>query len=342
MKRTLNDLTTTCQKNTKAVKLGKRLRKLTDDEPDCKEPKRTLKRLKRQKSPPGEKTSSLNEESGKEDDSFESDFIDDGEPEVLHQNDEKEESEASCNEDYSDSRMEEEQQKGFEIEPAVDKLLFEHQRIGVKWLHGLFEAKKGGVLGDDMGLGKTVQVAVYLRCLFNSDRISRVLVVVPATMKIYWQRQLHKWINDKDADDEEASANEDDLSIIQFDDSKRKERQAQIKQLRKHGGILITSYGMVSSERLNLQDMSYDVIVLDEGHKAKNRNTAFRRDITALRVKKHRIILTGTPLQNNFSELWSVFDLVQPKIFGSFDKFQARYGNAIERGLMKNSTAKER
>ena len=67
---------------------------------------------------------------------------------------------------------------------------------------------------------------------------------------------------------------------------------------------------MVTSERMNLQDMSYDIIVLDEGHKAKNRNTAFRRDITALRVRKHKIILTGTPLQNNFSELWSVFDLV--------------------------------
>ena len=92
-----------------------------------------------------------------------------------------------------------------------------------------------------------------------------------------------------------------------------------MKKLRRRGGILITSYGMVTTERMNLSDMRYDVIVVDEGHKAKNRNTQFRKDISNLRVKKHRLILTGTPLQNNFSELWSVFDLVQPKLFGTFE-----------------------
>jgi ATP-dependent DNA helicase len=114
---------------------------------------------------------------------------------------------------------------------------------------------------------------------------------------------------------------------MQFDDKKRSNRELQIKQLRRRGGILITSYGMASSERINLTESRYDIVVLDEGHKAKNRNTQFRRDVQSFRVKKHRMILTGTPLQNNFSELWSVFDLVQPKIFGSFDKFQSTYAN---------------
>lgn len=115
-----------------------------------------------------------------------------------------------------------------------------------------------------------------------------------------------------------------------------------MKQLRRQGGILITSYGMVSSERINLQETRYDIVVLDEGHKAKNRNTQFRRDVSGIRVKKHRMILTGTPLQNNFAELWSVFDLVQPKIFGSFESFQAIYGNTIERGLLKNCSKSEK
>ena len=83
-----------------------------------------------------------------------------------------------------------------------------------------------------------------------------------------------------------------------------------MKSLRKKGGILVTSYAMITTERMNLTDMRYDIIVVDEGHKAKNKNTQFRRDITSLRVKGHRIILTGTPLQNNLSELWSVFDFV--------------------------------
>ena len=69
-----------------------------------------------------------------------------------------------------------------------------------------------------------------------------------------------------------------------------------MKLLRKKGGILVTSYGMVSSEKINLSEMRYDVIVVDEGHKAKNINTELRRNLVALRCKGIRIILSGTPL----------------------------------------------
>lgn len=67
---------------------------------------------------------------------------------------------------------------------------------------------------------------------------------------------------------------------------------------------------MVTSEKINLSEMRYDILVVDEGHKAKNINTELRRNLVALRVKGHRLVLTGTLLQNNLSELWSVFDLV--------------------------------
>ena len=97
---------------------------------------------------------------------------------------------------------------------------------------------------------------------------------------------------------------------MQFDDKKKDNRHKQMRSLRKKGGILVTSYGMISSERINLTDMRYDIIIVDEGHKAKNRNTQFRRDISSMKVKGHRVILSGTPLQNNLSELWSIFDFV--------------------------------
>ena len=64
--------------------------------------------------------------------------------------------------------------------------------------------------------------------------------------------------------------------------------------------------------------MRYDLLVVDEGHRAKNINTELRRNLVSLRVKGIRLVLSGTPLQNNLSELWSVFDFVQPKIFGPF------------------------
>ena len=93
---------------------------------------------------------------------------------------------------------------------------------------------------------------------------------------------------------------------------------------------------------MNLNENSYDVIILDEGHKVKNVETMFRRDIAKLKVKGHRLVLSGTPLQNHLSELWSVFDFVQPKIFGSFNKFQKEYAQKIEKGLLKNANRKEK
>jgi DNA excision repair protein ERCC-6 len=67
---------------------------------------------------------------------------------------------------------------------------------------------------------------------------------------------------------------------------------------------------MVTTERINLSDIRFDIIVVDEGHKAKNINTDLRRNLVELRVKNSRFILTGTPLQNNLNELWAIFDFV--------------------------------
>lgn len=111
-----------------------------------------------------------------------------------------------------------------------------------------------------MGLGKTVQICSYLKGLLDSKMIKKVLIIVPATMKMYWKEQLSMWLDD-------------DTIVTQLDDKKKSERYEEIRQVRKRGGILITSYGMVSTERLNLGEVRYDVVVIDEGHKAKNKNT---------------------------------------------------------------------
>ena len=113
--------------------------------------------------------------------------------------------------------------------------------------------------------------------------IQKILVVVPATMKTYWEEELGKWC---------PAAPQ----IMQFEQSKKDIRSKQMRSLRKKGGILVTSYGMITTEKINLADMRYDIIIVDEGHKAKNRNTQFRRDISSMKVKGHRVILSGTPL----------------------------------------------
>jgi len=80
--------------------------------------------------------------------------------------------------------------------------------------------------------------------------------------------------------------------------------------IRKKGGVLVTSFGMVTTERINLSEIRFDIVVVDEGHKAKNINTDLRKNLVNLRVKHSRFVLSGTPLQNNLNELWSVFDFV--------------------------------
>jgi SNF2 family DNA or RNA helicase len=129
---------------------------------------------------------------------------------------------------------------------------------------------------------------------------------------------------------------------MQFDDKKKANREVQMKTLRRKGGILVTSYGMVTSEKINLSELRYDLVVVDEGHKAKNINTGLRKNLVALRVKGIRLILSGTPLQNNLSELWSVFDFVQPKIFGPYQPFINKYADAIQKGLLRDASDQDK
>ena len=99
----------------------------------------------------------------------------------------------------------------FSLSSKIYERIFEHQKKGVIWLYNLYKSKRGGILGDDMGLGKTVQVATLCKGLFNSEHVSRVLIVVPATIKMYWQAELSKWCPNVD-------------NITQFDDKKKSNR----------------------------------------------------------------------------------------------------------------------
>ena len=179
-----------------------------------------------------------------------------------------------------------------------------------------------------MGLGKTVQVSAYLNGLFTNGLIKKAIIAVPATMKTQWAGELKKWCPG--------------VEIIPFEEKKKKDREKQLRVLKKKGGVLISSYGMISSEQINLADMRYDILVVDEGHKTKNINTELRRNLVSLRIKGHRLILTGTPLQNNLNELWSVFDFVQPKIFGSYHKFTKEYTEKIQQGILKDASFEQK
>lgn len=91
-----------------------------------------------------------------------------------------------------------------------------------------------------------------------------------------------------------------------------------------------------------ITEFRYDVLVIDEGHKTKNIDTELRRNAMSITVKYHRILLTGTPLQNNLNEIWSVFDFVQKGILGEFKQFQRKYAEPIAKGLVTDARRAEK
>ena len=167
--------------------------------------------------------------------------------------------------------------------------------------------------------------SVYLKGLFDSNQIKKVLIIAPSTLKIYWKEEIKMWSKG--------------LNAMILDGQKKAEREKAISRMKRKGGILITSFGLVTTERSLLTDIRYDVLIVDEGHKAKNINTELRKNMMRVTVKNHRILLTGTPLQNNLQELWSIFDCVQPGIFESFQKFTKEFAVPIEKGLTKDASA---
>ena len=101
---------------------------------------------------------------------------------------------------------------------------------------------------------------------------------------------------------------------------------------------MICSYGVITTSRMHITNLRYDLLVMDEGHKAKNIDTELRSNTMRISVKNHRLLLTGTPLQNKLEELWSVFDFVQPGIFGQQKPFTKKYSEPIELGMTTDAT----
>ena len=179
-----------------------------------------------------------------------------------------------------------------------------------------------------MGIGKTAQVSVYLKGLFGGSLIKKALIIVPTTLKSYWKQELKVWCPG--------------IPVRILDSKISKDRGKIIQKMKKKGGILITSYGMITTARMHITEIRYDCMIMDEGHKAKNVDTELRRNTMSISVKSHKLLLSGTPLQNRLEELWSVFDFVQPKLLGTQQTFVLKYAEPIEAGLTKDCTVEQR
>uniref|UniRef100_A0A1J3DHY9 Protein CHROMATIN REMODELING 24 n=1 Tax=Noccaea caerulescens TaxID=107243 RepID=A0A1J3DHY9_NOCCA len=217
-------------------------------------------------------------------------------------------------------------------------MLYPHQREGLKWLWSLHTQGKGGILGDDMGLGKTMQICSFLAGLFHSKLIKRALVVAPKTLLPHWMKEL-------------ATVGLSRMTREYYGTS-TKAREYDLHHVLQGKGVLLTTYDIVRNNTKALQgndlyndeddedEIKWDYMILDEGHLIKNPSTQRAKSLLEI-PSSHRIIISGTPIQNNLKELWALFNFSCPGLLGDKNWFKQNYEHYILRGTDKNASDRE-
>ncbi|PON37204.1 Coatomer beta subunit [Parasponia andersonii] len=196
-----------------------------------------------------------------------------------------------------------------------------YQQEGINWLAFLKRFKLHGILCDDMGLGKTLQASaivasdiVECRTSNNSEGLSPSLIICPSTLVGHWAFEIEKYI---------------DVSIIstlQYVGSAQ-ERISLREHFAKHN-VIITSYDVIRKDIDHLGKLQWNYCILDEGHIIKNAKSKITHAVKQLKAQ-HRLILSGTPIQNNVMDLWSLFDFLMPGFLGTERQFQGTYGKPL-------------
>lgn len=212
--------------------------------------------------------------------------------------------------------------------------LYEHQKEGVAFLYSLHgDERGGGILADDMGLGKTVQVIGFLSAMYDAELIKHTLLVMPTSLIKNWLSEFERWTPG--------------LRVKEFHGTNKSERSRNLERVQRGSGAIVTTYQMLINNWQQLasfrgQEFFWDYIILDEAHKIKSSSTKTAKSVSAVPAR-HRLLLTGTPVQNNLREMWALFDFAcQGALLGSAKTFKAEYENPITRAREKDATPGER
>ncbi|KAK9350767.1 SNF2 family N-terminal domain-containing protein [Lipomyces doorenjongii] len=242
---------------------------------------------------------------------------------------------------------------GYRLPGDIHPSLFDYQKTCVQWLWELYSQRTGGIIGDEMGLGKTIQIISFIAGLHYSCKLDKpVLVVCPATVMKQWVKEFHRWWpplravilhssgsgmlrEPEDADELDRAMSKKYSKRI--DSKSTKLAKALVDKIVVKGHVLITTYVGMQIYRDAILPKQWGYCVLDEGHKIRNPDSDI--SLTCKQVKTpHRIILSGTPLQNNLTELWSLFDFVSPGRLGTLPVFQQQFAVPINIGGYANAT----
>jgi SNF2 family DNA or RNA helicase len=209
------------------------------------------------------------------------------------------------------------------VEPpqALKATLRHYQKDGLSWLWFLHRHGLSGILADDMGLGKTIQSLALLQKVKDEEGRKPSLVVAPTSVLANWEREVERFAPE--------------LATVVWHGQDRRERAERLGDV----DLALTSYALVRRDGSELNKVHWRYLILDEAQFIKNADSATALACKAL-PSDARLALTGTPLENRLSELWSIFDFAMPGFLGSSDHFSDRYEQPIQ--LEGNAETRER
>lgn len=246
--------------------------------------------------------------------------------------------------DYPDLSIDEDLTLPGDIHPS----LFGYQKTGVQWLAELYKQRVGGIVGDEMGLGKTVQLIAFVAALHYSKKLTRpAIVVAPATLLRQWVSEFHRWWPPLRVSILHASGSgmlnpiaEDEYDVEHYRPIASKYERAAakiVKGVLEKGHVLVTTYTGLQTYAELLLPIVWEYAVLDEGHKIRNPNAEITITCKELNTP-NRVILSGTPVQNNLTELWSLFDFIYPMRLGTLVNFRTQFEIPIRQGGYANAS----
>ena len=190
----------------------------------------------------------------------------------------------------------------------------DYQLKGVKWMISLYQNGLNGILADQMGLGKTVQTIGFLSHLRSKGILGPYLVIGPLSTLSNWVSEFERWTPS--------------IPVLLYHGTKQERAEKRMMHLptttpiKPEFPVIVTSYEVVMADRKFLQKYNFKYMVVDEGHRLKNFDCKLIRELKFIPAA-NKLLLTGTPLQNNLPELWSLLHFLLPDVFSSLSQFQS-------------------
>ncbi len=194
----------------------------------------------------------------------------------------------------------------------------DYQLEGLTWMYEICAQGMSGILADEMGLGKTIQTISLIALLREKEHyLGPHLIVAPLSTLSNWVEEFHKWTPS--------------IPVILYHGDPAHREELRNKQIKKHlhNGrptdkfpVVCTSYDIILRDKSHLAGINWEFIIIDEGHRLKNFDSKLFRELRTF-TSATRLLITGTPLQNNLKELWSLLNFLLPQIFTNWEAFES-------------------